>query len=404
MEMKNGVSRRGLLAGGALSALAAIGVGSPAPAWSWAPSGSIGGSGDGLDPRWVWDDVADPLVASVIDRGDVPSVNALLRSWTKNGQPLPAGLPNDLRDFIEDARSLPSWADGGKLASAVQFNKKRGLYLGLLYGLSSGMMSTAIPHEARAVYYSKGGANMKDRVSKTAKLGYDVGSLNAFRPDGEMIVTAVKTRLVHAAVRHLLPQSPGWSTMSDESVPISQRDMLVTWHSLPTNVMQHLSAWNVPISTSESEGFLHSWQVTAHMLGIKDEYIPASWEDANAQSRQILDPVLGPTPEGIELADILLSLAAEVDHGATRPFLNAMTRYLVGDRVADWLQIPHEPGWDEFVRAGWPAFVAFREALLPLPLAPEGYWTFDEFLRQGALFFLSDGKTISIEMPDANRP
>ena len=70
------------------------------------------------DPRWVWDPEADPLVASLLDRGDVPRVNELLRTWTKNGQPLPAGLPADLRDFMEQARRLPSWADQGKLATA----------------------------------------------------------------------------------------------------------------------------------------------------------------------------------------------------------------------------------------------------------------------------------------------
>ena len=141
--------------------------------------------GEGTDPAWVWDDEADPLVADLITRGDVPRVNELLRTWTKNGQPLPDGLPADLRDFMEQARRLPSWASPAKLAAAVEFNKKRGLYLGLLYGLGSGMMTTAIPHEARAVYYSKGGADMKDRISKTAKLGYDIGSLNAYQPDGE---------------------------------------------------------------------------------------------------------------------------------------------------------------------------------------------------------------------------
>ena len=396
------LSRRTLLSGGAIGALAAVGV--PASAWSWAPSGSVGGTGAGLDPRWVWDDKADPLVASLIERGDVPRVNALLRTWKTNNQPLPAGLPADLRDFVQDARRMPSWADRGKLTTAVKFNEKRGLYLGLLYGLGSGMRSTAIPHEARAVYYSKGGANMKDRIANTAKLGYDVGSVNAFAPKGEMVVTCVKTRLVHAAVRHLLPRSRGWTATADQSIPISQRDMMVTWHSLPTTVMQHLTAWRIPIPRAESEAFLHSWQVTAHLLGIRDEYIPATWQDANAQSRQVLDPILGPTPEGIELAEILLSLAAEIDGGASRPFLNAMTRYLVGDRIADDLRIGRDATWDRSVRTGWPAFLAFREALLPLPLAPKGYWAFDEFLRQGALFFLSEGKPISIEIPEGNRP
>jgi len=404
----NELSRRKVLrAGGALGAMGALNLAAPAHAaslWTWTPAGSIAGTGTGADPRWVWDDEADPLVASLFERGLVPEVNALLRTWTRNGQPLPTGLPADLRDFMERARQLPSWADQGKLATAVTFNEKRGLYLGLLYGLGSGMMSTVIPREARAVYYSQGGADMKDRISKTAKLGYDIGALNAYQPDGEMVVTTVKTRLVHAAVRHLLPQSPAWSQISDEAIPISQRDLMVTWHSLPTFVMQKLVAWKIPMPQAESEAFLHSWQVSAHMLGIKDEYIPATWAEANAQSAQVLDPLRGPTPEGIELAEILLSLAAQVDLGISRPFLNAMTRYLLGDQIATWLKIPPEPGWDLYVRTGWPAFVAFREALLPLPLAPRGYWTFDEFLRQGALFFLSEGKPISIEMPEGNRP
>ncbi|MFC7109949.1 oxygenase MpaB family protein [Nonomuraea rubra] len=344
-------------------------------------------------------------MASLLDRGDVPRVNELLRTWTKNGQPLPAGLPADLRDFMERARQLPSWADQGKLELAVEFNKKRGLYLGVLYGLASGMMSTVIPKEARAVYYSQGGADMKDRISKTAKLGYDIGSPNAYRPDGEMIVTCVKTRLVHAAVRHLLPQSPYWSEVAEEEIPISQRDMMVTWHSLPTTVMQKMVSWKVPIPSAESTAFLHSWQVGAHMLGIKDEYIPASWAEANSQAEQVLTPILAATPEGIKLADILLNLGSSVDGGIlSKPILGAFTRFMLGDEIAGWLKIPREPVWDPLLRLSWRPFIAVREGLLPFPLAPEAYWLFDEFLRKAALLFLSEARPISIEIPETNRP
>ncbi|MEV4071961.1 oxygenase MpaB family protein [Nonomuraea fuscirosea] len=404
-----GLSRRNMLmAGGALGALGALSAAVPAYAqgpWTWSAQGSVAGTGAGTDPRWVWDEEADPLVASLLDRGDVPRVNELLRTWTKNGQPLPAGLPADLRDFMERARRLPAWADHGKLATAFAFNEKRGLYLGVLYGLASGMMSTVIPKEARAVYYSQGGADMKDRISKTAKLGYDVGSRNAYEPDGEMIVTCVKTRLVHAAVRHLLPQSPHWPQVADEEIPISQRDMMVTWHSLPTTVMQKLTAWRVPIPAAESEAFLHSWQLAAHMLGIKDEYIPASWSEADAQAEQVLDPVLAPTPEGIKLADILLGLGTPVDAGIlSKPILGAFTRFMLGDQIAGWLRIPREPIWDPLLRLSWRPFVAVREGLLPFPLAPEAYWLFDEFLRKAALLFLSEARPIRIEIPQTNRP
>ncbi|GAA2365739.1 oxygenase MpaB family protein [Dactylosporangium salmoneum] len=396
------------MAGGALGALGALSVAAPGRAqsvWTWSGSGSVAGTGATTDPRWVWDEEADPLVASLIDRGDVPAVNALLRTWTKNGQPLPDGLPADLRTFMESARQLPSWTDRGKLARAADFNTRRGLYLGVLYGLASGMMSTVIPKEARAVYYSKGGADMKDRISKTAKLGYDIGSLHAFEPDGEMIVTAVKTRLVHAAVRHLLPQSPAWVQAADEEIPISQRDMMVTWHSLPTTVMQKLTAWKVPMPAADSDAFLHSWQVGAHLLGIRDEYIPASFTEANAQAKQVLDPVLAPTAEGLVLSDILLNLGSGIDGAIlTKPILGAFTRFLLGDKIAQWLQIPREPIWDPLLQAAWGPFIAVREGLLPFPLAPQAYWLFDEFLRKAALLFLSEAKPISIEIPVANRP
>ena len=395
------MTRRALLGTGA-----ALGASMYLPSWSWAGAQSVAGIGGTIPPWLVWDDEADSVIARIIDRGEVAAVNALLRGWTKNSQPLPGGLPPDLRDFIEHARQLPSWADAGKLKGAVDFNKKRGTYLGVAYGFVSGMMSTVIPHEARAVYYSKGGADMKRRISRTAKFGYDIGSLGGFHePGGEMVVTSVKTRMAHAGVRHLLPQSPHWQNAADEPKPISQRDILVTWHSLPTSVMRSMKKWGVKVPASEADDYLHSWQVAAHMLGVKDEYIPATWDAAYAQAPQILDPVLAPTPEGIKLADILLNLAADTDGGAfTRPLLESLTRYFLGDEIAGWLNIKRHPGQDELLAVTWPQFVQIKEAGLLVPGSPELYWVLDEILRLGTLWFLSEGQPLYIEIPDTNNP
>lgn len=398
------LSRRSLLrAGGTLGAAGALAVAVP---WTWAPAWSLPGQGSGADPHYVWDPEADDLVAGLIDRGEVPRVNDILRGWTRNAQPIPDGLPGDLRDFLQRAVRLPEWADHRKLADAVRFNEKRGLYLGVLYGFASGMMSTVIPREARAVYYSKGGSNMKSRISKTAKLGYDVGSRNAFQPDGEMAVTAVKTRLSHAAVRHLLPQSPHWERSADEAKPISQADIMVTWHSLPTTVMRNLRAWQVPLDPAESEGFLHSWQVTAYLLGVEDQYIPQSWDTADLQAQQVLDPILAPTPEGIKLADMLLDLGYNIDLTLlSRPVLGALTRFILGDRVAEWLHIPREPVWSPLLETAWGPFVAMREGLLTAGLPPETYWTIDELLRQFVLYYMAELRMpITIEIPTFNNP
>jgi hypothetical protein len=406
------LSRRTVLtAGGALGALAAL---APArPVWAWSSSRSIaGGDLATMPPEDVWDAEADAVVRRLFVEegiGGIDALNALLRPWHRNDQPLPAGLPADLVAFIEGARRAPGWIDRGKLADAYAFYELRGGYTGLLYGLGSGIMSCAIPDEARAVYHSKGGEDMRDRVTKTAKLGYDIGTRNAFAPDGEMIVTCIKTRLAHAGVRHLITTSSRWQAGGDIPAPISQRDLIITWHSLATFIHRTLGAWRVPVTHRHSEGFLHVWQVTAHFLGIEDVYIPATWTDARYQSDQTLDPVIAPTPEGIALAEILLGLVAEIDQGVTRPALDAMARYMCGSTnaglsIADMLEIPADRTWDTGVERGWPLYVAAREIGAGLPLTNHVYWTFDELLRLGVLWGLNRGPgPIHIQIPTANR-
>jgi len=405
--MENLSRRTALKGAGVLGAAGAASLVAPATPWTWSPAYSIPGTGTGKDPRTVWDPEADEVIARLFrNPGQVQRVNNLLKGWTKNSQPLPAGLPNELRDFIEHARRLPAWTDWDRLDAAVRFNQKRGLYLGVIYGFASGMMSTVIPREARAVYYSKGGWDLKDRISKTAKFGYDVGALNAFRPGGEMIVTCVKTRMAHAGVRHLLPQSGHWQAVAPESKPISQADIMVTWHSLPTTVMRNLRKWRVPMENYDGNGLLHSWQVTASLLGVHDEYIPNSWGHAESQARQVLDPILAPTPEGRRLANELLNLGVNLDLTLlSRGVLGALTRYVLGDKMANWYHIPREPVWSPLLETAWVPFVGVREGLLGVGVPKETYWMFDELLRQFVLLYMSELRMpISIQIPTFNNP
>jgi endo-cleaving rubber dioxygenase len=408
-----GISRRNMLkAGGALGVLGALS--GFTPAWAWSTNRSVvGGDLATVPPEDVWDPEADAVVHRLFREEGIERIedlNELLRPWHRNDQALPDGLPADLVTFIEQAREAPAWLDQRKLVDAYDFYETRGMYTGILYGLGSGMMSCAIPDEARAVYHSKGGADMKDRVSKTAKLGYDIGVQDAFGPSGEMIVTCIKTRLAHSGVRYLITSSPRWQAGGDIPAPISQRDLMITWHSLATFIYRSLGSWNVRLTQPHSDGFLHVWQATAHYLGIEHVYIPATWSDAQYQSDLTLDPVLGTTPEGIALADMLLDLATDIDGGLSRPVLESMTRYLAGNNkagqsVADMLGLEKRPALDASIRNGWPMFIAARELGTNVPLSDQLFWTFDEVLRLGLLWFLADGPgPITIEIPIANRP
>ncbi|MFC4852684.1 oxygenase MpaB family protein [Actinophytocola glycyrrhizae] len=396
------LSRRNVLSLGV--ALGLVSAASAAPAWA---SAAAGPAAPGADPWWVWDDEVDRIMAAVLEAGQVPSVNTAIRSWVNNGDPVPGGLPGGLSTYLQKVSRLPSWADLAKLRLAADFNRRKDTYLFMLYGLGSGIMSTVIPREAKSVYWSAGGADMQDRAAKTFTFGYDLSDHNGFEPAGQFVVTANKTRLVHAAVRHLLPRSPHWIAVADEPnrIPISNGDILVTFHSLGTFVHKKLREWRVPMSAQDEAAFLHSWQVAMHLLGVREEFIPRTWAAAHAQSEQVLTPVLAPTREGRELAEDLLGLTAQVDLGVTRGFLNEFVRYVLSDAIGDWLGLRRDHAAAALVRTGWPAYVAFREGLLPV--MPVGFYLFDQLIRALAMLFLNkvtSPTTTPITIPTGNRP
>ncbi|MEU0768769.1 oxygenase MpaB family protein [Streptomyces albogriseolus] len=411
--MENLSRRRALTLG---VALGLAGAAAPVPAWASAgPAAGTAGTGAlteagaraaaGPGPEWIWDDAADPLMARMIEGGHVPAINRAWESWVNNNDPIPGGLPSDFAAYLTQVNRLPSWADQTKLARAADFNRRRDTYLFMLYGLGSGIMSTVIPREAKSVYWSAGGADMQDRAAKTFTFGYDLSELGAFKPTGQFVVTANKTRVVHAAVRHLLPQSPHWKAVADESIPISAADILVTFHSLGTYVHQKLLEWRIPYPAADQEAFLHMWQVAVHLLGVPYEHIPKTWAEALAQSRQVLTPVLSPSTEGIRLAEDLLGLTAQVDLGVTRGFLNEFVRYVLSGQVGDWLGLRRDYAAAALVRTAWPAFILFREGLSPV--MPSTFYMFDQFIRALAMLFLnkgSSGTTTPITIPTGNRP
>ncbi|MFG1891189.1 oxygenase MpaB family protein [Micromonospora sp. NPDC049051] len=400
------LSRRGILTLGA--ALGLVAVTETPKAWAWSSANSIAGTNSVTDPWDVWDDDTDPLLVSLLDNGQIPAVNNAFKSYIKNGDAIPAGLPPALTNYLRTHNKLPAWADQAKLDRAAAFNKRMSLYLFVLYGLGSGIMSTVIPREARNVYWSEGGADMKSRAAKTFTYGYDLNAPDAFKPSGMFITTSTKTRLTHAAVRHLLPQSAAWRGVTDHPIPISNGDILITFHSLGTYVHRKLTEWRrfgLRISAAEEEAFLHMWQVALYLLGVRQEFIPATWAAAYEQSEYALTPLLAPTREGIDLADILLNLTSSADLGITKGFQREFSRYVLSDEIGNWLRLPRDFVSRGVIETAWPTFVMFREGLSPV--MPGTFSMFDKFIRGLAMLFLNNGTSAShtpITIPTHNRP
>ncbi|MDQ0578494.1 oxygenase MpaB family protein [Streptomyces rishiriensis] len=397
------LTRRRALSIGAILGLAS--VTSTPSAWSWSSAGSIAGTDTVTDPFQVWDPDADDVAARLLADGSIPSVNRAWDSWVRNKDALPSGMPGYLTEYLRGVNQLPSWADPELLAASEKLYKRLNSYLFVSESLGSGILSTVIPREARAVYWSAGGANMKDRAAKTFTFGYDLHSPTAWQPSGYFIVSANKTRLVHSVVRNLLVTSPRFMETADQPKPISNGDILVTFHSVATVAYDNMKKWGIKLSAKEEAADLHAWQVALHLLGVQRQFIPASWAEAHKQADQMLWPIVSPTVEGISLTKALLGYIEDATLGLTTGFVNEMVRYLIGDKCADWLGLPRDWVSRGLIQAAWPTYVAFREGLSPI--VPDGIYLFDQFVRGVAMMFLNNGTSPTqtpITLPAANRP
>jgi hypothetical protein len=89
----------------------------------------------------------------------------------------------------------------------------------------------------------------------------------------------------------------------------------------------------------------------------------------------------------------------------SRGVLGALTRFMLGDKAADGLNIPREPVWTPLLETAWTPYVLVREGLLNAGMPREAYWMIDEFLRQFVLFYMSELRMpINIEIPVFNNP
>lgn len=400
--------RRVLTLAGALGLVGAgmaASVADPTRAWAWSSKDSIAGTSTTTDPFYVWDPAPDAVAASIVQNGQEAAVNTAWQSWINNSDPLPSGMPANLVSWLEQANKLPSWADTTKLAQAQVFNKRVANYLFVLNSLGSGIESTVIPREARNVYYSAGGNDMKARAAKTFTFGYDLAATNAWGPSGHFIVTANKTRLVHSTVRYLLPQDSSWVAVTDETTPISNGDILRTFHSVGTFAYTKMTSWGIPISSTEADAYLHAWQVALYLLGVQEQFIPVSWAAAQAQAAQILTPILAPTPQGVSLAHTLLGYIESPTLGLDTGFISEFVRYLLSDQIGDWLGLlPRDFVSRGLIDAGWPTFVLLNEGLTAT--VPAGADLFNQLLKGFAMLYLSNGTSATytpITIPSANR-
>src|SRR5271166_572933 len=260
--------------------------------------------------RELGDPMADGAVAAVLEQGGVDAVNVIMHTLVRNDQPVPEGLPAQIRAYLAETQPLPEWADMRKIKRAQQLFETWGVEIAVCLFCASLPSSYAAAKGVKVLYLTaRLDTDARRRVMETGQFLFDVlavGSLDDEHGKGRHAIQRV--RLMHAAVRHLIKArnerepglwDPNWGT------PINQEDLAGTLLSFSYVVAGPLRRLGVRVSTEDAEAYLHMWNVIGHLLGVRDELLVRGIGDATALVDAIRRRQFEASPEGQDMTDAL---------------------------------------------------------------------------------------------------
>ena len=335
-------------------------------------------------PAMRADPPADRAVAAMLAGAEGPHqlaeriavVNRALARWDSNGvlagwQPDPAIDPRvgaALQQYLADCRALPDWADPARIARAeALFIDMSMLSCTLLFCAS--LPECYVLPDLSAVLHAAGQleAHTDYRVRSTAAMIFPVmlaGGLTS--PQGGGVAQALKVRLIHATIRHLIlrgspdeamgagPVRPllaagggiyhvlyahGWDT-DRNGLPCNQEELAYTLLTFHYVFLRSLRKLGLGLARQDEEDYLHAWNVLGHLLGIERSLMAHTMEEAQAAFGQIQargrllrrDPDPRPALAGA----LMQAMADEIPLRLLKPFPTLLTRHLCGrDASAD---------------------------------------------------------------------
>ncbi|UVS79900.1 oxygenase MpaB family protein [Actinokineospora sp. UTMC 2448] len=302
--------------------------------------------------KFQGDPQADAVIADLVASGRSRAVNAVLAHFRGNDQPIPEELPESVRAFLIATDNPPAWADPRRLARAYEFFVDDGVHVASVLTFGAMVNCYAHPRAARALTLTHGLNQPHRRLSETSQFVLSMMGRDAFGTGGGFVPAVQKTRLIHAAVRHLLTTSGRWDVAAD-GVPVCQQDMLGALLIFSVQVIQGMRRIGISVTEEEAEDYYYVWRVAGEMLGIPASAVPESLAEARDLSATLVEAAYGPSTEGTALTRDLLALYERLFPGKVFDgIIAAMVRQVVNPEVADWMRVPRSRAWGRVVRTG----------------------------------------------------
>ena len=258
--------------------------------------------------RRTGDPLADATLQRAMERRDVPSMNAIFRSFAADDVQVPADAPQEFLDFLRDTHQLPAGIDRARVARGARVMLEDATLCALALLLKSLPSGYAAPRLATVLHMSH---NLERRPYRRAlgvlQMLVNISRRGAFTEGGAAVVTGQKLRLLHAGVRHIVrTRIPDFEPRF--GTPISQLDLTFTMLTFSLMVIEGLATLGIHWSEEQAGDYFHLWQAYGQLQGIRPEWMPRTLAEGRAfcaaYAREFGTAASNPSGVALTLADL----------------------------------------------------------------------------------------------------
>ncbi|MCB9751373.1 MAG: DUF2236 domain-containing protein [Myxococcales bacterium] len=310
------------------------------------PSSSVHHASTSIDAwldarRPVADDRADAAVRELYARGraTVVAYNRAMAKVSRNAElaALPEEVPPAVDALLTDPElAAVATAGGGwdalRLARGAAFFGAYALAIPMILQLATMPTLYGARRPVQVLTFTGRLEREAHRRSvETAQLVFDVMDPRGLAPRGAGRVSALKVRLLHAAVRLQITGSGRWDAQ-DLGAPINQEDLLGVLGSFTVLVLDALRELGATFDDQEAEDYYYRWTAVAALLGIED--VPKTLSEMRRVFAAIRRRQIIASPEGARLSSAWIETLERTLPGPMAARARAMMRQLVGRDVA----------------------------------------------------------------------
>lgn len=357
--------------------------------------GDVRGSRRQLDAFREYAQTGDPLaddLVAMIERLPAGEGRALFERALTDGIDTVQDPPVELTAFFRQAEATPYWVDHTRLEAGARAIVRTGL-LGLFplgdMALMGGYLSS------RAIKPLVGtGALVEDmapkRLIETTHWWLDVTTPGALRIHERGYAAALRVRLVHAHVRAAMNRRPDWDYGAWDR-PVNQIQTVGTLLLFSLVYVLGMQLLGVRYTADERGDIHHLWRYVGWLMGIEDELLPATEDDAWRLLWLLATSEFIPDDDSKRLAAALLAahegvgegrgaLGKVLSHVSVR-LHGSVSRLVLGKENADFLGLPNDPIAQGAVVAGAAANFAAESVRRFVPGATAAQERVGEFGR-----------------------